>query len=181
MPSSTFTARRRPSSGASRMNCGGMSRSGRLTADTTTAVARRPRRRTTTYAVELAEAERAQLRTLIGAGIAPARMVTRARILLKADQGRAAPSGLMRQSPGLRDASHLGGPRALRVRGWRHGRRAGAQAPRSGVRARPRWRGGGAFGPPRLLSCARWPRAVDAAVSHETVRRSVEQTTSNRG
>lgn len=43
--------------------------------------------RKTKYAVVLTEAERAQLRTLIGAGIAPARMLTRARILLKADQG----------------------------------------------------------------------------------------------
>ncbi len=43
--------------------------------------------RKTKYAVVLTEAERAQLRTLIGAGIAPARLLTRARILLKADQG----------------------------------------------------------------------------------------------
>jgi hypothetical protein len=43
--------------------------------------------RQTKYAVELTEAERARLRTLVGSGIAPARMLTRARILLKADQG----------------------------------------------------------------------------------------------
>lgn len=43
--------------------------------------------RQTKYAVYLSEAERARLRTLVGAGIAPARMLTRARILLKADQG----------------------------------------------------------------------------------------------
>jgi len=43
--------------------------------------------RQTKYAVSLTEAERAQLRTLVGSGIAPARMLTRARILLKADQG----------------------------------------------------------------------------------------------
>ena len=43
--------------------------------------------RLTKDAVTLTEAERAGLRTLIGSGTAPARMLTRARILLKADQG----------------------------------------------------------------------------------------------
>ena len=38
------------------------------------------------YAVQLSEAERAR-RTLVGRGTAPARLLTRARILLKADQG----------------------------------------------------------------------------------------------
>jgi hypothetical protein len=47
----------------------------------------RPRMRKTTYAVLLTEAERARLRPLIGRGAAPARMLTRARILLKANQG----------------------------------------------------------------------------------------------
>ena len=39
------------------------------------------------YAVELTEEERARLRTLVSRGAAPARMLTRARVLLKADQG----------------------------------------------------------------------------------------------
>lgn len=43
--------------------------------------------RKTKYTVVLTEAERAQLRTLVGSGIAPARTLTRARILLKANQG----------------------------------------------------------------------------------------------
>jgi hypothetical protein len=43
--------------------------------------------RQTKYAVFLTEAERAQVRTLIGRGAAPARLLTRARVLLKADQG----------------------------------------------------------------------------------------------
>ncbi len=43
--------------------------------------------RQTKYAVFLTEAERAQLRTLIGRGAAPARLLTRARVLLKADRG----------------------------------------------------------------------------------------------
>ncbi len=43
--------------------------------------------RKTKYAIELTEADRARLRTLVGAGSAPARMLTRARIVLKANQG----------------------------------------------------------------------------------------------
>src|SRR5438094_9892740 len=43
--------------------------------------------RQTKYAVYLTEAERAQLRTLVGSGVAPARLLTRSRVLLKADQG----------------------------------------------------------------------------------------------
>jgi Homeodomain-like domain len=45
----------------------------------------------TKYAVKLPEAERAALRTLIGQGAAPARQLTRARILLKANQGEGGP------------------------------------------------------------------------------------------
>lgn len=43
------------------------------------------------YAVFLTEAERARLRTLIGRGTAPTRLLTRARILLKANQGEGGP------------------------------------------------------------------------------------------
>ena len=43
------------------------------------------------YAVYLSEVERAQLRTLVGHGVAPARELTHARILLKADQGEGGP------------------------------------------------------------------------------------------
>ncbi|MBA2556292.1 MAG: hypothetical protein H0V12_02930, partial [Chloroflexi bacterium] len=43
--------------------------------------------RQTTYSVLLSAEERAHLRTVIGHGIAPARLLTHARILLKADQG----------------------------------------------------------------------------------------------
>jgi hypothetical protein len=48
--------------------------------------------RKTKYAVRLSEAERAHLRTLIGRGTAPARTLTHARILLKADQGEGGPA-----------------------------------------------------------------------------------------
>ena len=43
------------------------------------------------YRVVLTEAQRAELRGLVGAGIAPARMLTRARVLLKADHGEGGP------------------------------------------------------------------------------------------
>jgi hypothetical protein len=48
--------------------------------------------RQTTYAVHLTDEDRAQLRTLIGRGTAPARLVTHARILLMADQGEGGPA-----------------------------------------------------------------------------------------
>src|SRR5918998_5685510 len=43
------------------------------------------------YRVSLTEAQRAELRGLVGAGVAPARKLTRARILLKADHGEGGP------------------------------------------------------------------------------------------
>jgi hypothetical protein len=43
------------------------------------------------YVVQLTEAERAYLHSLVGQGTAPARLLTHARILLKANQGEAGP------------------------------------------------------------------------------------------
>lgn len=43
------------------------------------------------YAVKLTETERAYLRTLVGRGTAPARMLAHARILLKANRGEGGP------------------------------------------------------------------------------------------
>jgi transposase len=48
-------------------------------------------RMNTKYAVRLSESERAHLRTLLGQGTARARQLTRARILLKANQGDGGP------------------------------------------------------------------------------------------
>ena len=48
--------------------------------------------RKTKHAVVLSEAARAQLRTLRGRGIATARRLVQARILLKADQGEGGPA-----------------------------------------------------------------------------------------
>lgn len=43
------------------------------------------------YRVVLSDAQRAELNDLVHIGVAPARMITRARILLKADHGEAGP------------------------------------------------------------------------------------------
>jgi transposase len=43
------------------------------------------------YRVALSDVQRAELRGLVGSGTAPARMLTRARILLKADHGEGGP------------------------------------------------------------------------------------------
>jgi hypothetical protein len=48
--------------------------------------------RKTNYAVTLSGEERARLRTLIGGGVAPARTLAHARILLKADRGEGGPA-----------------------------------------------------------------------------------------
>jgi hypothetical protein len=47
------------------------------------------------YPVILSEAQREQLKSLIAAGSAPARKLTHARILLKADQSPEGPAGSM--------------------------------------------------------------------------------------
>ncbi len=52
------------------------------------------------YRVVLSEAQRAELRGLVGSGTAPARTLTRARILLKADHGDGGRGGPTPPSPG---------------------------------------------------------------------------------
>ena len=58
------------------------------------------------YVVVLSELERARLRTLIGQGSAPARALTHARILLKADQGEAGPGWSDRAIAAALDVHH---------------------------------------------------------------------------
>jgi hypothetical protein len=152
--------------------------------------------RQTKYAVELTEAERAQLRTLVGAGVAPARMLTRARILLKANQGEG--------GPGWTDAAIAGAlevhpATVARVR--RQYVEAGLDA--ALARKRPdrvyaRVLDGAAEAHLVAVACSeppagreRWTLRLLAdelvrlevvdAVSHETVRRTLKQTTSSRG
>jgi hypothetical protein len=145
----------------------------------------------TKYAVELTDAERAQLRTLVASGVAPARMLTRARILLKANQGEG--------GPGWSDAAIAG---ALEVHPTTVARirrqfvEAGVEAALS--RKRPdrvyaRVLDGAAEAHLVAVACSappagreRWTLRLLAdelvrlevvpAVSYETVRRTLEQT-----
>jgi transposase len=152
--------------------------------------------RQTKYAVELTEAARAQLRALLGSGEAPARMLTRARILLKANQGEGEPgwsdeaiagalevhpatvarvrrqcveagleATLARKRPERVYARKLDGAREARLVA------VACSAPPAG---HERWT-------LRLLADELVRLEVVEAVSHETVRRTLEQTSANRG
>lgn len=152
--------------------------------------------RLTKYAVMLTEAERAELRSLVGRGKAPARMLTRARILLKADQGDggaawadAAIAGALDLHPttvarvrcqfveeGLAAALERKRPnrvyeRALDGAAEAHLVALACSAPPAG---RERWT-------LRLLADELVRLEVVATVSHETVRRTLQQTNSSRG
>jgi hypothetical protein len=152
--------------------------------------------RQTTFAVFLTEAERARLRALIGRGEAPARMLTRARILLKANQGEGGPGWtdtaiagalavppttvarvrrafvdggreavLERKRPDRVDARKLDGASEA------HLVAVAGSAPPAG---RERWT-------LRLLADDLVRLEVVPTVSHETVRRTLQQTNAHRG
>ena len=152
--------------------------------------------RKTKYAVTLTEAERAQLRTLVGSGMAPARMLTRARILLKANQGEggagwtdAAIAGALEVHPatvarvrrqfveqGLSAALERKRPDRMYARildgaAEAHLVALACSDPPTG---REQWT-------LRLLADALVRLEVVPTVSYETVRRTLEQTLSNRG
>jgi hypothetical protein len=80
------------------------------------------------HIVVLSEEERARLHTLIGQGTAPARALTHARILLKANQGEAGPSWTLRllaerlvQLEVVEDLSHETVRKALKQTGSSRG------------------------------------------------------------
>ena len=152
--------------------------------------------RQTKYAVYLTEAERAQLRTLVGSGVAPARMLTRARILLKADQGEggadwadAAIAGALEVHPttvarirrqfveqGLEAALERKRPdrvyaRTIDGEAEAHLVALACSRPPAG---RERWT-------LRLLADELVRLEVVETVSYETVRRTLQQTHSSRG
>lgn len=152
--------------------------------------------RQTKYAVYLTEAERAQLRTFVGSGVAPARMLTRARILLKADQGEggaawsdAAIAGALEVHPttvarirrqfvdnGLEAALERKRPDRVYERTFDGAAEAHLVAlacshPPAG---RERWT-------LRLLADEVVRLEVVEAVSYETVRRTLQQTNSSPG
>ena len=152
--------------------------------------------RRTKYAVYLTEAERAHLRTLIGSGEAAARRLTHARLLLKANPGEGGPAwsdaaiaqalavhpdtvarvrradvdagleaALARTLPDRVDARTLDGAAEA------HLVAVACSSPPAG---RERWT-------LRLLADALVRREVVDAVSYETVRRTLKQTTASHG
>ena len=149
------------------------------------------------YAVELTEAERGYLKGLIAAGTAPARKLTHARILLKADQ---APGG-----PGLGGRRHRRGgggepahrvPRPPAVRRAGAGRGAAPPPADAGVYERKltgeqeaRLVALACSAPPagqarwslRLLADRLVELEVVEAISYQTVRRVLKKTSSSRG
>jgi hypothetical protein len=152
--------------------------------------------RQTKYAVLLTEEERAGLRTLIGAGVAPARLLTRARVLLKANQGE---GGAAWSDAAIAGAVDLHPTTVARIR---------RQCVEQGVdaaleRKRPdrvyeRSLDGRAEAHLIAIACADPPTGRDrwtlrlladelvrlevvGTVSYETVRRTLKQTRSSRG
>jgi hypothetical protein len=147
--------------------------------------------RQTKYAVHLTEAERAHLRTLIGAGAAPARRLARARILLKANQGEGGPSWSDAAIAGALDV-HPTTVARIRRQFVEQGLRAALERKRPD-RVYTRALDGAAEAHLVALACSepppgrgRWTLRLLAdelvrlevveAVSHETVRRTLQQT-----
>jgi hypothetical protein len=148
------------------------------------------------YAVSLTEAERAQLRTLVGSGVASARTLARARILLKADQGE---GGAAWADTAIAGALEIHPTTVARVRHQfvEQGLEAALERKRPD-RVYARALDGAAEARLVALACTRPPTGrerwtlrlladelvrleVVPAVSHETVRRTLQQTNSSRG
>jgi hypothetical protein len=146
--------------------------------------------------VDLTEAERARLRTLIGRGTAPTRMLTRARLLLKANQGE---GGEAWADAAIAGALEVHPTTVARVRrAYVEAGLDAALARKAPDRVYPRALDGAAEARLVALACGappdgreRWTLRlladelvrleVVAAVSHETVRRTLKETTSSRG
>jgi hypothetical protein len=148
------------------------------------------------YAVRLTEEERAHLRTLIGQGAAPARKLTHARILLKADQGE---GGAAWADAAIAGALEIHSATVGRVR--RSFVEQGLDAAlvrKAPDRVYPRVLDGAAEAHLIALVCSdppagreRWTLRLLAdelvrlevveTISHETIRRVFSQTPSNRG
>jgi hypothetical protein len=144
------------------------------------------------YAVCLSEVERARLRTLIGTGTAPARELAHARILLKADQGEGGPGW---NDTAIAGALEVCTRTVARVRQqYVTAGLAAALQRRMPQRVYPRKLDGEAEARLIALACGtpphgqtRWSLRLLAdelvrlevveAVSHETVRRTLAQTT----
>jgi hypothetical protein len=148
------------------------------------------------YVVRLAEEERAGLLTMLGGGVAPARVQTHARILLKANRGGAGPEWTdgaigaalevdpttvarvrkLYATEGLQVALHRKAPDRVyrrRLDGEQEARLVAVTCsePPAGQK---RWT-------LRLLADTLVELAVVETVSHETVRQTLKQTFSSRG
>ena len=148
------------------------------------------------YTVILTEDERAFLRTLVGHGVAPARDLTHARILLKADQGEAGPGWT---DAAIAAALDLHWSTVARVRrSFVERGLAAALTRKTPLRTYPRTLDGTAEAqlvamvcgapPPghsqwslRLLANQLVERQIVETVSHETVRQTLKQTPLNPG
>ena len=148
------------------------------------------------YRVFLDERERAELRGLVGSGVASARMLTRARILLKADHGEGGPGW---SDAAIAGALDLHPSTVQRVRRQFVAEGLGATLARKRPdRVYERALDGRQEAHLVALACseapeghARWSLRLLAdelvrlqvveAVSHETVRRTLKKTTSSRG
>ena len=140
------------------------------------------------------EAERARLRTLVGSGTAPARTLAHARILLKADQGEGGPGGTDAATAG---AVEVGLATVARVRqAYATGGLDAALHQQRPAREYARTFDGAREARPIALACSAPPAGrehwslrllaehlvrleVVTAVSHETVRRALKQTSSS--
>ena len=146
----------------------------------------------TKFSVHLSEDERVHLHTLIGQGAAPARLLTHARILVKANQGEAGPGWTDEAIAGALDVSRstvarvrqryvttgLDAARARKApdRAYRR-KRDGAQEAHRIARACTTPPEGHQRWTVRLLAERLVALAVVDAVSHETVRQTVKQPT----
>lgn len=148
------------------------------------------------YRVMLTEAQRAELRGLVGSGTAPARMLTRARILLKANHGE---GGSGWSDAAIAGALDINPSTVLRVRQQfvREGLAATLERKRPD-RVYERTLDGAQEAHLIALACAETPAGADhwslrlladelvrlevvETVSHETVRQTLKKTISSRG
>jgi hypothetical protein len=152
--------------------------------------------RQTKYTVRLTEDERAHLRTMIGQGTAPARKLMHARILLKADQAEGGPAWADAAIAGAIEI-HPATVGRVRRAYVEHGLDTALDR-KAPTRVYARRLDGVAEAHLVALACgdpptgrARWTLRLLAdelvrlevveTVSHETIRRTFEQTRSNRG
>ncbi len=148
------------------------------------------------YRVMLTEAQRAELRGLVGSGVAPTRMLTRARILLKANHGEGGPGW---SDTAIAGALDINPSTVLRVRQQfvREGLSATLERKRPD-RVYERTLDGAQEAHLIALACSATPEGADhwslrlladelvrlevvATISHETVRQTLKKTTSSRG